>query len=739
MLTNEIPHSQLRERAHQLLRSVFGYDNFRGYQEEIIAQVAAGGDAFVLMPTGSGKSLCYQIPAMLRPGVGVVVSPLIALMQDQVSALRQLGVRAAFLNSMLSPMEAEEVERQVRAGEIDLVYIAPERLLTERTLTLLDRSPIALFAIDEAHCVSQWGHDFRAEYLGLSILHERFPAVPRIALTATADEITRKEIIERLALDTARVFVAGFDRPNIRYRIQAKKNPKQQLKHFLQSEHPRDAGIVYCMSRRKTEDIAAWLCDEGWNALPYHAGLDAATRQRNQQRFQGEEGIIVVATIAFGMGIDKPDVRFVAHLDIPKSIEAYYQETGRAGRDGQPADAWMLYGMGDVVLIRQMLMDSEADEAHKRIEQQKFNALLGLCETPTCRRQVLLQYFGDTLPEPCGNCDTCLEPVEVWDGTLAARKALYCVYQTGQRFGATHLIDILTGAENERIQQWNHQRLSAFGRGKELEAKEWQSVFRQLIAMGYLTVDAGGHGSLQLTPTGAAVLKEEQTVQLRKDPLPRKESQSRKEKEKRRRATLADVGSAEDQALWEALRALRLQLAQEASVPPYVIFHDSTLREMILHRPQTLGEMGRLAGIGERKLERYGQAFLEVLCSHPGERPAPPAPKRAADADITDTVQATLSLQKKGLMPEEIAARRGVALSTIYTHLAAAIEDGRVALGDVLALEEDEIGRIEEAILSLPEEDRKYLRPVYDALDGEYDYGIIRCVMADLICRFGVE
>ncbi len=614
-----IEHTQPQDRdsitrAQHLLRTIFGYDCFRDRQAEIITHVTGGGDAFVLMPTGSGKSLCYQLPSLLRSGVGVVVSPLIALMQDQVSALRQLGIRAAFLNSTLSSTEAQQVEGLMRDGALDLVYIAPERLLLERTLALLAVSPLALFAIDEAHCVSQWGHDFRAEYLQLATLHERFPTVPRMALTATADELTRAEIITRLRLEKAACFIAGFDRPNIRYRVMAKQHPKQQLKAFLRDEHPNDSGIVYCLSRRKTEEIAAWLTEEGWTALPYHAGLDAPARQRHQYRFQREDGIIIVATIAFGMGIDKPDVRFVAHLDIPKSVEAYYQETGRAGRDSQPADAWMLYGLSDVTLLRKLLGESTADEARKRIEQQKLNALLGYCETASCRRQVLLNYFGDALPQPCGNCDTCLQPVETWDGTLAARKAIFCVRQTGQRFGVVHLADVLTGNNTPRVEEFGHDRISAFGGGKELEGKEWASVFRQLVAMGYLLVDEARHGGLRITPAGMMVLQQQQSVPLRKDPLPRRE------RAKRRRTTVLEtITRTDDQALWDALRAQRLQLAQDAGVPPYVIFHDSTLREMLQHRPQTLMELGHLSGIGERKLQCYGPAFLEVLRAYPGE------------------------------------------------------------------------------------------------------------------------
>jgi len=533
-------------------------------------------------------------------------------MQDQVSAMRQLGVRAAFLNSTLSAGEAQQVESLIEDGELDLVYVAPERLLNERTLALLARSPLALFAIDEAHCVSQWGHDFRADYLQLSILHERFPDVPRIALTATADEMTRKEIVSRLSLDSAQTFVAGFDRPNIRYRVTAKQNTRRQLIDFLRTEHPQDSGIVYCLSRRKTEATAAQLVEEGWNALPYHAGMDAETRQRHQDRFQREDGVIIVATVAFGMGIDKPDVRFVVHVDIPKSIEAYYQETGRAGRDGLPADALMLYGLGDVTMMRQLLAQSEADEAHKRIEQQKLNALLGYCETPSCRRQVLLAYFGDD-HAPCGNCDTCLEPVETWDGTLAAKKALYCIYQTGQRFGVMYLADLLTGNETERIVQFRHNQLSAFGGGKDISAKEWPAIFRQLVAMGYCTVDKEGKGSLLLTPLGISLLQGNETVRLRKDPTPRRE------REKRRRTAApvnTDYQTPEDQELWESLRALRKELATTEGVPPYVIFHDSTLRELLYRRPASLNAMSEVPGIGERKLSRYGQAFLDLLAAH---------------------------------------------------------------------------------------------------------------------------
>jgi len=607
----------LRERARELLLTVFGYDQFRGQQEEVIAHVAAGGDAFVLMPTGGGKSMCYQLPALLRPGVAVVVSPLIALMQDQVNALRQLGVRSAFLNSTLSPAKAQQVEEQIAAGALDLVYIAPERLLNDRTLALLARSPLALFAIDEAHCVSQWGHDFRADYLQLSILHEQFPAIPRIALTATADALTRREIIERLSLGSARTFAVGFDRPNIRYRVLPKQNTHQQLQTFLRAEHPRDSGIIYCLSRKNTESVAEWLRGEGWNALPYHAGMDASTRQRHQDRFQRDDGVIIVATIAFGMGIDKPDVRFVAHVNIPKSLEAYYQETGRAGRDGLPADAWMLYGLSDVTLMRQLLAQSEADEAHKRVEQQKLNALLGFCETASCRRQVLLGYLGEVLPTPCGNCDTCLEPVNTWDGTLVARKALFCIRQTGQRFGVMHLSDILSGETTERVVKFGHNQLSAFGGGKEIPVKEWPAVFRQLIAMGHCTPDQEGKGSLVLTASGLEILRGQLTVRLRKDPVVSRER-------KKLRAVVTPTANTwtdpNDERLWEALRALRAELARTEGVPPFVIFHDTTLREMLARRPSSMSEFNAVPGIGASKLQRYGRLFLDLIKSHPRER-----------------------------------------------------------------------------------------------------------------------
>jgi ATP-dependent DNA helicase RecQ len=591
-----------------ILRTVFGFDSFRGHQAEIIDHVVAGGDAMVLMPTGGGKSLCYQIPALCRDGVAIVVSPLIALMRDQVEALKQLGVRAAALNSTIPFSEAMQVERQMKAGEIDIVYVAPERLLTDPFLALLDRCKLALFAIDEAHCVSQWGHDFRPEYLQLTVLHERYPAVPRIALTATADAPTQRDIRQRLQLDQGRVFIAGFDRPNIRYRVRPKTNEKSQLADFL-AGHKGESGIVYCLSRKSVEGVASWLADRGWTALPYHAGLDKALRDRNQDRFIKEDGVIVVATIAFGMGIDKPDVRFVVHLDLPKSLEAYYQETGRAGRDGLPAEAVMLYGAGDVTKMRQLVESSDAPETQRQIERRKLEALVGYCETVQCRRQVLLSYFGETLAEPCGNCDSCLEPAAYFDGTELARKALSCVYRTGERFGAVHVIDVLRGLESEKIGKFSHDKLSTYGIGQELTAGEWRGVFRQLVALGLLTVDIAGHGGLRLGPDCRAVLRGERTVELRQDTLRR----SRPRRAKKAAAELEPAPGS--QALFDALRAKRLSMARAQGVPPYVIFHDSTLLAMAAARPGDLDALAGLQGVGEAKLKRYGAAFLETIAA----------------------------------------------------------------------------------------------------------------------------
>jgi ATP-dependent DNA helicase RecQ len=591
-----------------VLRRVFGYDSFLGQQQEIIEHVVTGGDALVLMPTGGGKSLCYQIPALLRSGTGVVISPLIALMQDQVDALTALGVRAGFLNSTQDLGQRREVEAAFLAGELDLLYLAPERLRTESALRLLDRGTVSLFAIDEAHCVAQWGHDFRPDYLALSALHERWPAVPRIALTATATKATHAEIASRLSLTDARHFVASFDRPNIQYRIAPKNEPRRQLLALLRAEHPGDAGIVYCLSRASVEKTAEFLVQSGIEALPYHAGLDARTRAVNQARFLREDGLIMVATIAFGMGIDKPDVRFVVHLDLPKSIEGYYQETGRAGRDGLPSTAWLAYGLQDVVQQRRLIDSSEGDLAHRRRLATHLDAMLALCETVECRRAALLAYFGQDAA-PCGNCDTCLSPPEAWDGTVAAQKLLSAVFrlqrERGQKFGAGQLIDILLGKKTDKVIQHDHSSLTVFGIGTELREGEWRGVVRQLLAQGLLTVE-GDYGTLVLTAASHEVLGRRRQVSLRREPerAPRAA--------KPRRAAPAELPAAAS-GVFEQLRAWRAATAKEQGVPAYVIFHDATLRQIATESPSTLAELGTVSGVGENKLAKYGQQILDTL------------------------------------------------------------------------------------------------------------------------------
>ena len=592
--------------ANQLLRSVFGYEHFRGRQQAIIETVVSGNNALVLMPTGGGKSLCYQIPALMRPGTAVVVSPLIALMRDQVEALTHNGVAAAVLNSSLDAETRRQTEQRLLAGELDLVYVAPERLLRPSMLALLERIDLALFAIDEAHCVSQWGHDFRPEYLQLDVLAERFGHVPRIALTATADERTRKEIAQRLLPDGGETFIDSFDRPNIRYTVGIKQNARRQLLAFIRSHHAGHSGIVYCFSRKRAEDTARFLTEQGLDALPYHAGLDGATRQTHQDRFIKEDGLIICATIAFGMGIDKPDVRFVAHLDLPKSIESYYQETGRAGRDGLPADAWMVYGLSDVVQIRQLLNQSSAPEAQQKLERERLEALLAYGEHAGCRRPPLLGYLGEQHAGDCGNCDNCLNPPETWEATEAARMALSCVYRTGQRFGATHIVDVLLGKDSDRIRQNGHDRVSTFGIGADIDRKTWHSVLRQLLAAGHLQPDPEGHGGLQLSAQCRDLLRGEVGIRMRRDPAPA----ARTGKKSPSRIDI-DTESSE----WLALKTWRLETARAENVPPYVIFHDATLAAILEARPRSLEELATVSGVGEHKLEKYGAPVLELLAS----------------------------------------------------------------------------------------------------------------------------
>ena len=598
----------MTQTAKDVLNDVFGYTEFRGHQEQAIAAAMAGRDSLVLQPTGGGKSLCYQIPALLKSGVVIVVSPLIALMHDQVVALEQFGIDAAYLNSSLARHEQQAVLERLRNGSLQLLYVAPERLMQQQTLDELRSCNVLLIAIDEAHCVSQWGHDFREDYLALGALAREFPGVPRMALTATATARARQEIIERLELQDAAQFIASFDRPNIRYTVRGKSDPKRQLLAFL-ADHRGDAGIVYCMARKRTEVVAGWLVANGYDALPYHAGLAAETRTEHQRRFLVDDGVIIVATIAFGMGIDKPDVRFVAHLDLPKSIESYYQETGRAGRDGLPSEAWMIYGLQDVVRLRQMVDASSAGETHKRSERAKLDALLGWCEVTECRRRSLLAYFGEVLIDDCGNCDVCLTPPEVFDATEAAQKILSTVYRTGQRFGAVHIIDVVTGKKTDKVETHRHDTLSVFGVGTDYDAQQWRTILRQLVVLGYLAVDTAGYGALQLTDESRGLLRGEVDLRLRRDLLAPRATAKSKQKPPRPETIVSE----DDREIWEALRACRKRIADENGVPPYVVFHDSTLTQMAVTRPQTPGELLEVSGVGKTKLERYGAPFLEVL------------------------------------------------------------------------------------------------------------------------------
>jgi ATP-dependent DNA helicase RecQ len=599
----------ISDPAH-ILKAVYGYDAFRGRQKEVVAHVTGGNNAFVLMPTGGGKSLCYQIPAMARPGMGLVVSPLIALMVDQVAALRQAGVKAAALNSDLPGEERRILWRDIYAGALDLLYVAPETLIKPDVLERLRKVPLSLIAIDEAHCLSQWGHDFRPSYRQLDALVTAFPDTPRIALTATADAPTRAEILTHLHIAESDAFIAGFDRPNIRYSITEKDNPRAQLKRFL-ANHQGESGIVYCLSKRKTEETAAWLCSQGYDALPYHGGMDKAAREANQSRFQLDEAVIMVATVAFGMGIDKPDVRFVAHIDLPGSIEAYYQETGRAGRDGLPSNTLMLYGYEDIVLRSRFIEESDAPEQRKRMERQKLDALLGLAETAGCRRRVLLSYFGDEC-EPCGNCDTCAEPPKLFDGTIAAQKALSCIYRTGERFGQAYIVGVLLGIEDQRIAGSGHDQISTFGIGKEHDNRTWRAILRQLIALRLIEVDAAGHGGLSISDAGRQFLREKPTLMLRVPPV------ARAERSKVSRSAASSTLPETDRALFQALREKRMEIAKAQNLPPYVIFHDKTLIELAAARPISRIEMAAVPGVGEAKLDRYGPAFLSVIAQHAG-------------------------------------------------------------------------------------------------------------------------
>lgn len=710
--------------AQHVLEETFGYKSFRFEQARIVERVVGGGDALVLMPTGGGKSLCYQIPALVRSGVGVVVSPLIALMQDQVAALEAAGVAAAFLNSSQTFAEMQDVEQRLSRGELELLYVAPERLVQERTLERLSNIDIALFAIDEAHCVSQWGHDFRPEYRQLKVLAERFAHVPRIALTATADERTREEIIAELSLQKAERFVASFDRPNIRYTIaeMGSMSAREKLWQFIQSEHPNDAGIVYCLSRRGVEDTAQWLTRKGRRALAYHAGLDADVRRNVQKEFLETEGLIVVATIAFGMGIDKPDVRFVAHLNLPKSIESYYQETGRAGRDGDPANAWMAYGLQDIIQQRQWIAKSEGTEAFRQVQRQKLDALIGLAEMAGCRRQALLAYFGEKLSEPCGNCDNCLTPPATTDGTEAARKALSAVYRTGQSFGVGYVVEVLTGKTNERIARNGHDRLSVHGIGADMSATEWRGLFRQLTAAGFLTGDDEGYGTLQLTEAARPLLRGEETFAMRL--APQLSANQKKTRRGSAKANLTGINP-HDRQLYETLRQLRLELATAAKVPPYVICHDRTLAELASRRPQNKAELHDITGLGAAKIARFGDEFLKII-----GRAEPRDPR--LDNRLSGTVNETLALHLSGSDVDEIANKRGLERSTVLGHLADAIEAGLVSAGSAVGLDEPAIDEIMAAFEQCGTLESGRLGPAHTALEGRYDYGTLKCLLAEL-------
>ncbi|NDV20097.1 DNA helicase RecQ [Pseudodesulfovibrio sp. JC047] len=724
----------------ELLSSVFGFTDFIGLQEPIIDNTMRGGDSLVLMPTGGGKSLCYQIPAMLLDGIGICVSPLIALMQDQVQGLTQMGVRAACLNSSLDPNTAYDIEQMALNGQLDLLYVAPERLCRPNFLDFLSRCNPCLFAIDEAHCVSQWGHDFRPEYTQLSVLKERFPQVPRLALTATADTPTQADIVRNLQLEQAEVFATGFDRPNIRYTVVPKKNATAMLKRFIEDNHPNDAGIVYRLSRKKVDKTAEFLQKNGYTALPYHAGMSAQDRAANQNRFMREEGVIMVATVAFGMGVDKPNVRFVCHLEPPKSLEAYHQETGRAGRDGLPASAWMCFGMQDVAVLRSMIDSGEADNTRKRIEHAKLNSLFAFLETATCRRQALLAYFGEHI-DPCGNCDNCLNPVETWDGTEAAQKALSNIFRTEQRFGVNYLAQVLVGKETDRITRFGHHRVSTFGIGTELTQDQWKSVYRQLLASGLVSVDLDRFNALTLNAHSWPVLKGQQTVRFRTDPvLPRKSK-------KKKRAVVASevLTSWESETLFDTLRDLRLLVAEEQGVPPYAIFPDKTLLEFVQYRPQDLDELGLMSGVGQVKLDRFGDRFLTALTAHESEhgRPANVAAipeeridrrdkKQAQKSTFSNTAQTSLDLFLKLQDIDLVAEERGLKPSSIWRHLTQAVEFDKIEYRTVIKLPEDEIETITLTLKAFEKQGISSLTPTFEALDARYPFDLLRLVRSSL-------
>jgi ATP-dependent DNA helicase RecQ len=711
-----------------ILKKTFGYPSFRGRQAEVVGHVCAGGSCLVLMPTGGGKSLCYQVPALARGGLGLVISPLIALMQDQVDALRQAGVRAAFYNSSMSQAQKQDVRTAALAGDMDLLYVAPETLNTEFFQGFVDRLPLSLIAVDEAHCVSQWGHDFRPDYLEVAKLRRSLPALPLVALTATADPLTRCEIQARLGLQDAPVFASSFDRPNIRYEIALKEGGREQLLGFIRGRHDGDAGIVYCLSRKKVEETAEYLARNGVKALPYHAGLDAGTRRQNQARFLREEGVVVCATIAFGMGIDKPDVRFVAHFDLPKSVEGYYQETGRAGRDGAASTAWMAYSLGDVVNLRQLIDKGEGSPEFKRLQQQKLTQMLGLCESVACRRRSLLAYFGEQHAGACGNCDNCLEGARAWDGTQAAQKALSAVARAGQRFGAGHLIDVLLARSNDKTLRNGHEGLSVWGCGQEWPDQRWSSVYRQLVAAGYVDVDAEAYGALKLNERGWAVMKGAEKVLLREDPAPRAGGRARAEGRggKLKAAPMAGPWGEAETAAFEALRALRRRLAEAQGLPPYVVFHDATLKEMVARRPRSLAELARVPGVGEAKLEKYGAEFLTGLSQALGLSVRDELPGARPEREKRDTALETLARLQRGQAPAQIARERGLTEATVWEHCAQLIEGGKLAWEQVLPLERSE----RDALLASLAEHEGKLKPVYEAFGGNYSYDALKVVRA---------